>query len=105
MPCWILPRGEATVRARAYVCLPIDDAAVSRSPVLEALIDAGGTTELPEDLSLQDFIDWMGLHALDLEKLSAAETSRSLQVRFGFTLLTQQRQMDDADCPGRYICI
>lgn len=87
MPCWILPHGEAT--ARAYICLPVDDAVVSRSPVLEAMIDAGGTAELPEDLSLQDFLDWTGLHASDVGTLSSAEVCRSLQVRSRFTLLTQ----------------
>lgn len=87
MPCWILPHGKATVRA--YVCLPIDDAAFSRSPVLEAIIDAGGTTKLPGDVSLQDFVDWTGLQASDVETLSAAEMCRSLHVRARFTLLNQ----------------
>ena len=101
MPCWILPRGEAAVRA--YVCLPIGDAAVLRSPVLEAEVDVGGKTELPEDLSLQDFVDWTGLHALDVEMLGAAETYRSLRVRFRFTLLTEWRFMYNFEVWGVYI--
>lgn len=57
MPYWILPHGEAT--ARAYVCIPVDDATVCRTPVLEALIASGGTAQLPIGVSICDFVAWL----------------------------------------------
>lgn len=79
-PCFILPHGES--RSRAYVCLPVEDSTVGCSSVLETLIEAGGTSQLPDGISVTDFLSWSWLQGSSFHSLSMEDLARVLNVRF-----------------------
>ena len=83
MPCWIVPRGDGELLdARAYVCVPVVESTLARSDLLQGLVEAGGTVELPEAVSVVEFLAWARLKLSDVATLTPDETCRALHVRF-----------------------
>lgn len=66
---------------RAYLAIPIGAAEVERSCVLSTLIETGGGAELPQGITVKDYIAWSTTSAKDAESMPAADLARAMQVR------------------------
>lgn len=74
----IVPRGAP--KARAYVCIPVDESVASRSSVIATLMNMEGFADLPDGIDVSDFLSWSESRPEEAFSLSAEELSCALQV-------------------------
>lgn len=83
-PCMLWARGDGG--CRAYLGIPIGAADAERSCVLSTLIETGGGAELPQGITVKDFIAWSTTSVQDAESMPPADLARAMQVRTPCTL-------------------
>ena len=71
---------KGATKAPTYIGFPLDESIASRSSVIEALAEAGGLAELPEDIELEDILSWAELKPDQASEMSVDELTFALQV-------------------------
>lgn len=67
-------------QARAYICIPVQDAMASRSSVMSTLMDCEGVVELPAGVEVSDVLTWAETQPEDAATLSTNTLSHALKV-------------------------
>lgn len=75
----MLPHGSK--KSSVYVCTPVDPELSSRSEVMSSLMETAGLAELPEGVSLGNFLSWSSIALDEMSGLPVAELATALEVR------------------------
>lgn len=86
-PCLLAPDGCG--KANTFLCLPIDDKQVSRSPILKTLMEYRGRLEVLNGISRDDFFTWTTANVREAPNMSSQDVARVLQVRIHPDMLHQ----------------
>lgn len=75
---FIVPHGH--VKARAYICIPVDESMAIRSSVMATLMDCNGIVELPAGVEVSDLLTWADFQPDQASKLSVEQISQAMKV-------------------------
>lgn len=69
-----------SVRARTYVCVPVDESMANRSSVLESLMECNGRANLLEGVEVSDYLTWAEMKPKEAPNVSTEQLMHALKV-------------------------